>query len=88
MGKIGLLGLVHIRFELYFEVKDCEVFGGVGSIGYSEHKVECDWYKVEITEEYINEQTKFMANILHVPVENLRLISKEEFDEKTEDDDN
>lgn len=85
----------NIKLSLYFEIKDSEIYGGLGSIGYSETRAdfECINYekdnlfnKKEIMEEYISLQTKHMAAFLKVPVECVRVISKEEYEENTDDD--
>ena len=47
--------LVHITVSLFFEISDSEMFGGIGSLGYTEHKFGCNSSTVNISEEYIKE---------------------------------
>lgn len=79
----------------YFEVRDAEVFGGEGSVGYTTAKYEnCDPQKVlavlsseEKREEYMLVQRKLTARLLSVPVESIKSISQEEYKANTEDED-
>lgn len=86
---------INIKLTLYFEIKNSQVYGGMGSIGYSEIGVEFSqinyekdnlFNKKEIMERYISVQTKNTAELLGVPAECVRLISKEEYEENTDDD--
>lgn len=80
-----------IRTSIYFEINDSEVFGGAGSVGYAEQNVG-----FTVTEEnprifndsaydYINKATANMAKSLGVSEECIRTISKEEYEENTDD---
>lgn len=77
---------VYITISLYFEISDSEFFGGIGSAGYVESKVQCISRTANISDDYVTEQLRGIANLVNVPVEKVRLISKEEYDEGTEDD--
>ncbi len=79
--------LVYISVGLHFEVKDAEMYGGVGSIGYTAINLNGIRDINQITDEYIEAQTQATANFLHVPREAVRLISKEEYDLETDDED-
>lgn len=89
MGKF-----VYITVRLYFKILDSEVYGGDGSVGYSEFSVEGDVKNnkennnrtVNLSDDFIKEQIRFMAHISNVPVENVKLISKEEYEANTECD--
>ena len=85
----------NIKLTLYFEIRDSKIYGGVGSIGYSSLGVEFDginyekanlFNKKEIMEMYISDQIKNTANFAKIPVECVRLISKEEYESNTDDD--
>lgn len=85
----------NIKLSLYFEIKDSDVYGGEGSIGYLCMAIELNhlnyekdnlFNKKEIMEGYILDQTKNMAEFSKVPVECVRVISKEEYEENTDDD--
>lgn len=85
----------NIKLTLYFEIRDSEIYGGLGSIGYSSLSMELEtisyekenlFNKKEIMEMYISDQTKNMAELAKVPVECVRAISKEEYESNTDDD--
>lgn len=85
----------NIKLTLYFEIKDSEIYGGVGSVGYLSEGIELNridyekdnlFNKRELMERYISEQTKAMAEFVKVPIERVRVISKEEYDSNTDDD--
>lgn len=80
-----------IRISLYFEIKDSEMFGGVGSVGYAEQNIgfTVTEEKPRIFEEsaydYVKRAIANMAKSLGVSEECIRTISKEEYEENTED---
>ena len=85
----------NIKLTLHFEIKDSETYGGVGSVGYLSYGIEVNridyekdnlFNKREIMERYISEQTEAMAEFVKVPVECVRVISKEEYDSNTDED--
>lgn len=78
--------LVYMSVELHFEVKDAEIYGGVGSVGYTAINLVGIKDVTQITDEYVEAQTQGIADFLHVPRSAVRLISKEEYDRETEDE--
>ena len=77
---------LHIEASLHFEVRDSEVFGGEGSVGYAMSRW-CGVHDIEqLTDELIDNTLRSFAGMLSVPVENVRVISKEEYDAATEDE--
>lgn len=76
--------LVHIKASLYFRISDSELYGGVGSTGYSEISLGCDYHKINISDDYIKSQIENIAKLTGVPVEKIEMISKDEYDEYTE----
>lgn len=78
--------LVYMSAGLYFEVKDAEIYGGVGSVGYTAINLGGIKDVTQITDEYVEAQTQGTADFLHVPRSAVRLISKEEYDRETEDE--
>lgn len=85
----------NIKLTIYFEIKDAEIYGGPGTIGYMSSGIEIahlDYEKDnpfnqrEIMEKYIADQTKGVAAFAKVPVECVRLISKEEYEISTDED--
>lgn len=78
--------LVNITAELCFEISGSEVYGGAGSVGYSSISLGGIKNISLISNEYVVGQTHAMADFFQVPVEAVRLISKEEYEQKTEED--
>ena len=76
---------IYITISLFFEISDSEIFGGIGSTGYVESKVRCISRTANVSDDYITEQLHGIAKLVDVPAEKVRLISKEEYDENTED---
>lgn len=85
----------NIKLEVYFEVKDSKVYGGLGSVGYASAEIngcqinyekESVFNKQELMEEYIENQKNGMAEFCKVPVECVRVISKEEYENNTDSD--
>ena len=86
----------NIKLTLYFEIKDSYIYGGLGSIGYMSSGIEITqlnydkdnlFNKREILEEYIDDQIKGRAAFAKVRVECIRLISKDEYEINTDDED-
>ena len=79
-----------IRISLYFEIKDSEMFGGEGSVGYSEQNTgftvteEKPRIFKESAYDYEKRAIANMAKSLGVSEECIRTISKEEYEENTE----
>ena len=78
----------NIKLSLYFEIKDSHIYGGEDSIGYLCTAIELNrlnyekdnlFNKKELMEVYISEQTKNTAKFCKIPVECVRVISKEEY---------
>lgn len=78
--------LLHIEASLHLEIRDSEMYGGEGSVGYAMNR----WVGVhnieQINDELIDNTIKSLAGMFNVPVENVRVISKEEHDAATEDE--
>lgn len=78
---------VNITLSLYLEVKDAAMFGGIGSIGYAESNFD---FK---TEDSLNVNVKEVAKytiqdyarLFKIPEENIRLISRTEYEENSEE---
>lgn len=85
----------HIKLSIYFEITDAELYGGEDSIGYASSGVEIFqinyekdnlFNKKELMEKYIDDQAKAMAAMAKVPIENVRVISKEEYEINADDE--
>ena len=72
--------LVDVTVSLYFKIKNSEMYGGEGSIGY----VKVSYYESKtpenVDEEFINTQIEIIMMDLRVGKEDIRLISKEEYE--------
>ena len=79
-----------IRISLYFEIKDSEMFGGVGSVGYAERNMDFTVTEKkprifkESAYDYVKKAIANMVESLGVSEACIRTISKEEYEENTE----
>ncbi|MEA5135389.1 MAG: hypothetical protein VB035_04530 [Candidatus Fimivivens sp.] len=78
--------LIYVTIGLHFEVRDSEMFGGKDSIGYTLTNFGGVQNLENVDDSFIDKQVEIVANMLHVPKENVKVISKDEYDEATEDD--
>ncbi|MGC4018382.1 MAG: hypothetical protein QM793_03565 [Muricomes sp.] len=78
--------LVHVTASLHFEISDSYMFGGEGTIGYMTINLGGIGDVSKITDDYIDARRQEHADLFQVPVESVKLISKEEYDRETEDD--
>ena len=79
---------IHGTLSLYFEVKDSEVFGGPGEVGYTETKInfnseDLEWINLQ---KYAQTQIETVANLCKVPQDKVRIIPRSEYEENTEDE--
>lgn len=79
---------VNVTISVYFEIKNAEIFGGEGSTGYLEQKMDATIKKSRKYDlyEYVKENIKDFAKMLAVLEENIRTISRQEYEENTEED--
>ena len=78
---------IHVTVSVFFEIKDAEIYGGKGSIGYSETKIDMytdclDGFNLQ---EFAKHQGEIISGFVKVPEENTRIISRTEYEEHTED---
>lgn len=73
---------------IYFEIKDAELYGGEGTTGYAATIVEISIEGLQNAdfEKYANSQLEAMASMAKVPKEKVRIISKGEYEENTEEE--
>lgn len=83
----NLKELVNIAVKFYYEISDSELYGGIGSIGYVKSELEQVGNLEAMSEEFLQQTCRDMANVLHVSPEKVRMISKEEYDANAEEDD-
>lgn len=79
---------VNVTISVYFEVENAEVFGGEGSTGYMEQRIGITLKKQSKLDlyEYAKVSIKNIAKMLAVPEEDIRTISGQEYEEKTEEE--
>lgn len=78
---------VSITVKVFFEVLDAEVYGGVGSIGYTATKISGGIGMAAIDfDSYIKEQVTGLSKLMGVPEENIRIIDKTEYELNTEEE--
>ena len=78
--------LIYITVSLHFEISDSYMFGGEGTVGYMAINLGGIKDISQITDEFIDRKRKEHAEMFNVPVESVKLISKDEYDRETEDD--
>lgn len=78
---------VNVTITVYFEVENAEVFGGEGNTGYMEQQIDITLEKSNKLGlyEYAKAGIKSIAKILAVPEEDIRTITRQEYEEKTEE---
>ena len=79
---------IRVTVSLFFQIKDADIFGGAGSIGYSESKIDLNTADLSgfKLQEYAKGQIEGFAELLKVPEENIRIISRQEYEDNTEED--
>ena len=68
---------------IYFEIKDAELYGGEGTTGYA---ATIEGLQNADFEKYADSQLEAMASMAKVPREKVRIISKDEYEENTEEE--
>ena len=70
---------ITMSLGIYFEVKDAEIYVGEGTVGYAATIVDISDFT-----KYAESQKEGMAQFCHVPVEKVRVISRDEYEENTD----
>ena len=78
---------IDVTISLFFEIKDAEIFGGVGEVGYVEEKwdLKTDNLANVKLQKLMQRTISRLAKTLSVPEENIRTISRTEYEENTEE---
>lgn len=78
--------------HFFYEIKDAEIYGGEGSIGYCETSLNKATTVKDITPEYfLRLSEKFKTDIslqLHVGIDKITAITCDSYDKETAEDDN
>lgn len=78
--------LIYVTISLHFEVSNSEMFGGEGTIGYTATNFGGVSKLEGVDDSFVDKQIEGVANMLRVKKEDVKLISKEDSDLATEDD--
>ena len=76
----------HIEARLYFEVRDSNIYGGAGSVGYASWGCEGIKDVSFLTIDRVRNTVSSFAAMLGVSDDCVRVISREEYMDATEDD--
>ncbi|MBA9087499.1 hydroxymethylpyrimidine/phosphomethylpyrimidine kinase [Fontibacillus solani] len=79
--------LVYVSVGLHYEISNSEMFGGEGSVGYTATNYGGVQNLENVDDTFVEKQIELVAAMLEVSKEEVKLISKEEFDLATEDSD-
>ena len=77
---------ITMSLGIYFEVKDAEIYGGEGTVGYAATIVDISLSGLQEADftKYAESQKEGMAQFCHAPVEKVRVISRDEYEENTD----
>lgn len=80
--------LINVEVHMYFEVHNSDLWGGKGSVGYMEiGYCECKNIIInELNSDFIERQIEIIANSTSVDKKYVRAITKQEYDEKSNDE--
>ena len=70
----------------YFKVLDSEMFGGIGSVGYTSVNFGFENQMKGKPQDLVDDCKEKLSKMLEVSLENIISISYEEYEENTEDD--
>lgn len=78
---------IRLIVEIFFEIKDSEMFGGIGSVGYTCIKATGGYSMIsKDIEKYISTQIKYLSAGMNVSEDCIRVITAEEYELNTEDE--
>lgn len=79
---------ISVTVRVFYEIRDSEMYGGIGSIGYMCTSVDGDLKMLNNDfEEYVLNQKKYVASGMGVSEECVRVITQEEYEINTDDED-
>lgn len=77
--------LINVEVHMYFEVRNSDLWGGKGTVGYAKLGYsECRSID-ELNSEFIERQIEIIADSACVDKKHVRAITKQEYDEKSND---
>ena len=84
-GSRKVNNLVYISAGLHFEVRNSKVYGGDGTVGYIATKLEGISFD-KVNDDLVDKQIESVARMMLVSADNVKLISKEDYDLATDED--
>lgn len=84
--KLRLNQFIQVDVTLYFEVSNSEMYGGVGTVGYLATKFTGIRDISIVDDAFVCEQIRSVAQDLGVAVDDIRLISREEYESEVEEE--
>lgn len=77
---------INVTISLYFEIKDAKMFGGIGEIGYCKTNVDLgiEDLSSEKIQDFAERNISYYAEMFKVQKENVKIISRIEYEENTE----
>ncbi|MCI8417034.1 MAG: hypothetical protein HFI33_05985 [Lachnospiraceae bacterium] len=79
---------ISVTVSVFYEIRDSEMYGGIGSIGYMRTSVDGNLKMLNNDfEAYVSNQKKSVASGMGVPAECVRVITQEEYEMNTDDED-
>lgn len=78
---------IDVTLSLFFEIEDAAIFGGAGEVGYVEEKLDLKTDNLANIKlrKFMQRTISHLAKMLKVPEENVRAISRTEYEENTEE---
>ena len=78
---------IHITLELFFEIKNAELYGGEGTTGYAQliSNLRMESMKDFDLQEYAKTNIEGFAKACKIEVEDVQIIPREEYKENTEE---
>ena len=77
--------LCFVTITLHFEIRNSEMYGGNGSVGYSAFSFQGVAHPEQADASFVEAQRCITAKLLSVPVEDVTVITKDAYDAATEE---
>ena len=79
---------VKVTIEVFLEIRDSEMFGGIGSIGYTSGRMSGNNNMLTVDlERYVSAAKEDFARMFEVPSVCVRLITEEEYEMSSAEED-
>lgn len=76
-----------VSITLHFEIRNSEMYGGIGSVGYSKVSFSEVEHPEKADDSFVAAQRELTARMLKVPVDDVTVITKNAYDAATEEPD-